>query len=273
MITSHRPALGAALTAVLALTLAACGQSTAPGSPGTSPGTAPDDALSGELVVLAAASLQDAFDELGAAFHEAHPGVTVTFSYGGSSGLAEQIVAGAPADVFAAASTSTMETAVHGLQDAGVAGADALSPTLFASNSMVLAVPLANEAGVQGLADLERDDVTFAVCEEAVPCGAAAVRVLQAAGVTAAPVTLEKDVTAVLIKVRDDEVDAGIVYVTDLDESVTGIEVPADVNTTTSYPILALPEAPHPETAAAFTDFVLSAEGLAVLASHGFAAP
>ena len=265
----------ASLLPLAALVLAAC-------SPGAAvPGAQPTDAadpgepasVTGEIVVLAAASLAEAFDALGAAFEADHPGTTVTFGYGGSSGLAEQIVSGAPADVFAAASTTTMATAVTGLQAAGVAGAADLAPTLFARNSMVLAVPRANSAEVTSLADLARDDVTFALCEEQVPCGAAALRVLEAAGLTALPVTYEKDVTAVLIKVRSDEVDAGIVYATDVDETVGTIEIPAGVSTTTSYPILALPEAPNPAGAAAFTAFVLSPEGLAVLTEHGFAAP
>src|SRR5690606_36370889 len=98
-------------------------------------------------------------------------------------------VSGAPADVFASASTATMTTAVAGLQDAGVEGADALVPALFARNSMILAVPRANAAQVTRLADLARGDVTFALCEEQVPCGAASVRVLEAASITALPVT------------------------------------------------------------------------------------
>ncbi len=276
-----RQILTTVVTAGLALALAACGQSTAPAAPdadfSVSPGdTTPSPAaeqLTGEVVILAAASLADAFTELGTEFEARNPQLTVTFSFGGSSGLAEQIVSGAPADVFASASTATMETAVTGLQDAGVEGADALAPALFATNSMILAVPSGNPAQITGLADLERDGVTFALCEEQVPCGAASVRVFEAANITALPVTYEKDVTAVLTKVRSDEVDAGIVYVTDIDDTVESIEIPADVNTTTSYPILALPEAPNPDAAAAFTAFVLSDEGLAVLAGYGFAAP
>src|SRR5690606_5384833 len=134
--------------------------------------------LTGELVVLAAASLTEAFTELGTAFEARHPELTVAFSFGGSSGLAEQIVSGAPADVFASASTSTLETAVTGLAEADVGGADALSPTLFATNSMLLAVPRANEAAVTGLADLAREDVTFALCEAHVPCGTASAHIL-----------------------------------------------------------------------------------------------
>lgn len=263
-----------AVAVAVALTLAACtpraipSTSTDLGSPGPE-----GAAVTGEIVVLAAASLTDAFTDLGAAFEADHPGTTVTFSFGGSSGLAEQILSGAPADVFAAASTATMSRAVTGLRDAGVPGAEALAPTQFATSSMAIAVPLGNPADVTGLADLERTGVTFALCEEQVPCGAAAVRVIEAAGLTALPVTYEKDVTAVLVKVRADEVDAGIVYVTDIDSTVDAVEIPASVNSTTAYPILTLPEAPNLDGGKAFADFVLSTEGLAVLADHGFAAP
>lgn len=223
--------------------------------------------LSGEVVVLAAASLREAFTELGDAFESRHPGVSVTFGFGGSSGLAAQLVSGAPADVFAAASTSTMATVVEGLRP----GSDATAPAVFARTAMVLAVPRANRAGVRSIADLE--DVSFAVCAPEVPCGAVAARVLEAAGVDAVPVTYEKDVTAVLVKVREDEVDAGFVYATDVDESVLAIELPGPLDATTTYPILTLPEAPNPAGAAAFTDFVLSPAGRAVMAGHGFAAP
>lgn len=259
------------LGTLLTMALAACVPGTA-ASPGT---TASDDGgpVTGEIVVLAAASLRVAFEDLGAAFEAQHPGARVTFSFGGSAGLAEQIVSGAPADVFAAASTATMDTATAGLRDAEVAGREPLRPALFATNSMALVVPLANEARVREITDLERGDVMFASCEEHVPCGAAARRVLDAAGIDAAPVTYEKDVTAVLTKVRSDEVDAGLVYVTDIDDTVQAVELPDDLTTTTAYPILALPQAPHPSGAAAFTAFVLSAQGRDVLARHGFAAP
>lgn len=226
-------------------------------------------APSGEVVVLAAASLREAFTAIGAAFEERHPAVSVTFGFGGSSGLATQIVSGAPADVFAAASTSTMATVVEGLGP----GTKSAVPAVLAKGVMVLAVPRANRAGVTGLADLAREDVSFAVCLPEVPCGAVADRVLATAGVDASPVTFEKDVTAVLVKVRADEVDAGFVYATDVDESVLAIELPPHLDATTSYPILALPQAPNPDTAAAFTAFVLSPEGRAILVEHGFLAP
>lgn len=236
-------------------------------APAGSTTTAPTEgAPSGEVVVLAAASLREAFTAIGVAFEARHPAVSVTFGFGGSAGLAAQLVSGAPADVFAAASTSTMDTVVEQL---GL-GAE---PAVFAEGELVLAVPRANRAGVTQLADLSREDVSFAVCAPEVPCGAVAQRVLGAAGVDALPVTYEKDVTAVLVKVRTDEVDAGLVYATDVDESVLAIELPAHLDATTSYPILALPQAPNPDAAAAFSAFVLSPEGRAILVEHGFTAP
>jgi len=265
-----------ALAVVLGLT--ACGQSTAlaPVAPTASGGARPSPEateLRGELVVLAATSLTAAFTELAAELESHHPRLEVTISFGGSSGLAQQIASGAPADVFAAASTATMQTAVAALQEAAVPGAESLSPVVFATSSMALVVPRANEAGIADLADLDRAGITFAVCARQVPCGAAAARVLASAGIVAMPVTLERDVTAVLVKVRRDEVDAGIVYVTDVDESVTAIDIPPELDATTSYPVLALPGSPNPEAAIAFTELVLSPAGRAVLDRHGFGAP
>lgn len=219
------------------------------------------------LTVLAAASLREPFAVLGEAFEDAHPGVDVRLSFAGSSELAQQVLAGAPADVFASASPATMQT----VTDAGLAH----DPVTFATNTLVVAVP-AHGTGtpVTSVADLARPGVDVALCQAAVPCGAAAMEMLGRAGLTVEPVTLEPDVRAVLTKVRLGEVDAGVVYTTDVVSAggdVTAVTVPDDVQVTVAYPVVALGE---PTTAAAdFVDLVLGPVGTGVLHDAGFGPP
>ena len=218
--------------------------------------------------MFAAASLQDAFTTLGEQFEAANAGTKVVFNFGPSSGLAEQIGQGAPADVFASASTATM--------DEVVTGGDAADPTDFVVNTMQIAVPPDNPAGVTGVADLAKKNVKVALCEAAVPCGATALKVFENAGIKVTPVTQEIDVKATLSKVSLGEVDAGVVYVTDVlaaGDDVKGIEIPADVNASTTYPIATLTGTENKATAQAFVDYVLSADGAAVLTEAGFSKP
>ncbi|MGV8979531.1 MAG: molybdate ABC transporter substrate-binding protein [Cellulomonas sp.] len=222
----------------------------------------------GAITVFAAASLTGSFTTLGKQFEAANPGTTVTFSFGGSSSLATQITEGAPADVFASASVKNM--------DAVVAAAAAGAPATFAKNAMEIAVPPSNPAHIAGLSDLAKAGVKVALCQPEVPCGAVAAKVLTAAGVTLTPVTLEADVKATLTKVQLGEVDAGIVYVTDVlaaGDKVTGVKIPADVNASTSYPIATLTASKNPALAKAFADYVLSADGASVLTATGFQKP
>lgn len=232
-----------------------------------SPAPAPD-ALTGTLTVFAAASLTGTFDALADRFEAEHPGVDVRLNYGGSSDLAVQIVQGAPADVFAAANEATMATVT--------AAGDASDPTIFTTNTLELVVPAGNPAGVTGLADLADPDLAVALCDPAVPCGSAAQQLLDAAGVSVDPDTLEDNVKAVLTKVELGEADAGLVYVTDVaaaGDAVTGIVVPEASAVVNAYPIAVLTEAPNPDAAHAWVDLVLSDEGQAALAGAGFVAP
>jgi molybdate transport system substrate-binding protein len=224
--------------------------------------------VSDTVNVFAAASLQEAFTTLGKQFEKAHPGTKIVFNFGPSSSLATQINAGAPADVFASASTKNMSQVV-------TAGR-AVSPKKFASNVMEIAVPARNLAGVKGLLDLAKSGVKVALCQSAVPCGVTAAQVFSNAKLTVTPVTQEVDVKAVLTKVTLGEVDAGVVYVTDVRAAgakVKGIKIPTAVNATTKYPIVTLTQAPNKAGGQAFTDFVLSAGGAAVLSAAGFAKP
>lgn len=246
-----KPAL--ALVAVLAL--AGC----------AAPAPAPDT-LSGTINVFAAASLTDSFQAIADAFTAEHPGVDVVFNFGGSSGLATQIVEAAPADVFAAASPATMTT----VTDAALTDGD---PVDFATNVLEIAVASGNPGSITGLDDFAKADKTIALCAVEVPCGAAAATLFEAAGITPSVDTYEQDVKSVLTKVELGEVDAGIVYVTDVraaGEKIDGIEVDsAPVN----YPIATLSGSTNKEAAKAFVDFVRSDKGQSILKAAGFGAP
>ncbi|MDQ1643295.1 MAG: molybdate transport system substrate-binding protein [Actinomycetota bacterium] len=261
------------IVAVLALTtsvLAGCGGSSG-GSRATKPTSSLSpsaDKLAGTVNVFAAASLQEAFKALGKQFQAAHPRTKLVFNFGPSSGLATQISQGAPADVFASASAKNMDSVVKAR-----AATDA---TPFVKNVLEIAVPPANPGRITALDDLARSGVKVAVCQAQVPCGAVAAKVFRNAKITVRPATQEVDVKAVLAKVKLGEVDAGLVYVTDVlgaGAKVTGIPIPADVNASTSYPIATLTKAPNKAVAQAFTDYVLSAEGSAVLTAAGFQKP
>jgi molybdate transport system substrate-binding protein len=192
----------------------------------------------------------------------------VKFNFGASSSLAENINQGAPADVFASASAKNMKQVV----DAGGAS----DSKTFANNVMQIAVPPDNPANVAQVADLANPKIKVALCQPEVPCGTVAQEVFKKADVTVKPVTQGADVKAVLTTVQLGEVDAGMVYKTDVQAAgtkVKGIEIPADENASTSYPIAALSKAPNAAGASAFVDYVLSPDGEKVLEQAGFAAP
>lgn len=248
-------------SAIAVLIVAACDGEAA------GPRGAVDDAdVTGEVVVFAAASLTDAFEEIEQGFVQQHPDAEIVFNVAASSALARQVNQGAPADVFASANDAQMTE----VTDAGnVAG----EPTMFTTNSLQIAVTPGNPAGVTELADFEDDEVTTAVCAQQVPCGAAAVEAFDVGGVDAAPSSLEETVRAVLTKVELDEVDAGLVYRTDVlsaQGDVEGIDFPEAGQAETGYPIAALEAARNEEGAQAFVDYVLSDAGQEVLADHGF---
>jgi molybdate transport system substrate-binding protein len=254
--------LAAGLAAAALLVAPGCG--TGPPEPEPASGA---PAATPPLVVFAAASLTDAFTTIADDFQR-RTGQTVTLSFGSSATLATQITAGAPADVFAAASPATMTT----VTDAGAAGA----PVDFAANTLQIAVPEGNPRRVSGLADFGDADRTIALCAPQVPCGAAAERVFAAAGITPRPDTLEQDVKAALAKVAADEVDAALVYRTDViaaADRVDGIDFPQAGQAVNTYPIAVLTASRAPLAAQAFVDHVRSPEGRAVLDEAGFAPP
>jgi molybdate transport system substrate-binding protein len=221
-----------------------------------------------EVLVSAAASLTDAFAEIEAAFEETNPGYDVVLNFGGSSTLREQIEAGAPVDVFASADSPTMDLAF--------AAGDALTPRVFAANRLQIATAIGNPAGVTGIEDFARSSPLFGVCAPPVPCGGMANLMFAAARIVPSIDTEEPNVRALLTKIEAGELDAGIVYVTDVvaaGGAVDGIVIPDDRNVFTDYPIAVMAAAPHPEGAEAFLAFVLSPAGQAILADHGFITP
>jgi molybdate transport system substrate-binding protein len=257
----------AAVLLALAAATAGCGGSSATSSAASRPSPG-STGVTGTVTVFAAASLTGAFTDLGKQFEAAHPGTHVRFSFGSSSTLAQQIVAGAPADVFASASAKSMEQVRR--------GGDALAPTTFATNRAEIAVAPASAGRVRSLADLARPGVKVALCQVQVPCGALAATVLAKAGVRVAPVTEGLDVKATLAYVTSGEADAALVYVTDVEAAggkVRGVEVPAGQNASTAYPIATTTRSRNPTAAAAFSQLVLSPAGRSVLTAAGFSAP
>jgi len=250
----------------LAALLALAGCSAGAAAPSSTP-SADTDGLSGSVTVLAAASLTETFDALGAGFHKLHPGVTISLTYGGSGALAQQIVQGAPVDVFASAADAPMTTVTR----AGLAS----NPTEFATNVLELVVPKGNPGRVTKLSDLSKPGLKVVLCDVTVPCGSAAQTLLQKTGVPVTPVSLEQDVKQVLSKVELDEADAGLVYVTDAksaDGKVTTVSVPEATTVINDYPIVVLKNAPNPAAAKAFVAYVLGPVGTKALKDAGFGA-
>ncbi|WP_250903920.1 molybdate ABC transporter substrate-binding protein [Actinomadura sp. NEAU-AAG7] len=223
----------------------------------------------GTLTVFAAASLTETFTALGKRFEASHPGVKVRFNFGASSTLAQQITQGAPADVFAAASPATMKT----VADAGDAAG---TPRVFIRNRLVIAVPKDDPGRVGAVRDLARPGLKVVLCAEQVPCGAAATKALDAAKVTVRPVSRERDVKAVLTKVRLGEADAGLVYRTDARAAapqVKGVEFPESARAVNDYPIAEVAGAPEAALAGEFVALVLGPQGKAALTGAGFESP
>lgn len=263
---------------VAALLLAACGapQATAPTEAPAAPTT---PARSGPLMVFAAASLTDAFEELATAFEATYPGAEITYNFAGSQQLAAQLNGGAPADVFASANSRQMEAVIAGgrVED-GAAQA-------FVRNRLVVITPSDNPAGITTLQDLAKPGVKLILADKAVPVGQYSLDVLAKASalpgyteaysptVLANVVSYEENVRSVLAKVALGEGDAGIVYTTDAAleaDRLQQIAIPDELNTIASYPIAPVADSANPALAEAFIAFVLGPEGQAILARYGF---
>jgi len=241
------------------------------GNPGAAEaGDAPTtESATTTLTVFAAASLRKTFSALGQQFEATHPGVKVAFNFAGSADLVAQLQQGAPADIFASADTKNMDRATT---DNLVSG----TPKIFAANTLEIAVPPDNPAGVASFGDLAKPGVKLVVCAPAVPCGSAVQTLEVATGIDLKPVSEESAVTDVVNKVQTGEADAGLVYLTDVknaDGKVKGIAFPESKEAVNLYPIAPLAASQNPELAREFVDLVTGSEGQSVLADAGFARP
>ena len=275
------------LTLLLSIFLTACGASSAPTpasaaeaptlAPTEVPPTATPEPTPQTLTVFAAASLTDAFIEIGAAFDVANPGVTTTFNFGGSQTLRTQIEEGAPVDVFASANAKEMDTLVTG----SFVTADIAQ--VFLTNKLVVILPADNPAALEKLEDLANPGIKLVLAAEEVPVGKysrQAFDLMDASfgtgfkdKVLANVVSNEDNVKQVVAKIQLGEADAGIVYTSDAIAApdLKTIEIPADLNVIAKYPIAPLVNSENTELAAQFIEYVLSAEGQSVLAKWGFA--
>lgn len=248
---------------VLSFVLSACGQSTFPSEEQT-------------LIVYAAASLTDAFNELGKAFAVEHPGVVVAFNFGGSQNLRTQIEQGAPADVFASANPKEMDTLVTGNF------VEASAPKVFLTNQLIVILPKDNPAGIASLEDLRKPGLKLVLAAEEVPAGRYARQILENLNaqfgadykdkVLANVVSNEDNIRQAVTKVQLGEADASIVYISDAvaTPDLQKIEIPTEVNVLAEYPIAALAQSKNSELAEEFIAFVLSVDGQAILEKWGF---
>ena len=234
---------------------------------------------SGSLMVFSAASLTEAFSQIGARFEAGHPGTKVSFNFAGSQQLAQQLAQGAPGDVFASADEQQMDAAIR------MDRIDPIRKQVFISNHLVVIFPRENPAGMTRLEDLSKPGLHLVLASGAVPVGAYSLEFLDRASrqtefgpdfkdrVIANVVSYEENVKAVLSKVQLGEADAGIVYISDASEATDKLgylEIPGSLNPTASYFIAPLKDSPDPDLAQAFIDFVLSPEGQETLAKFGF---
>lgn len=261
------------ITTLLCLLLltTACTPSAAATPPASPPGT---------LTVMAAASLTAAFQEIGQVFESQHAGVKVEFNFSGSQQLAQQIVQGAPADVFASANQAQMEAVVKSGQ------VDQTAPKVFVKNRLVVIYPNANPGKITKLQDLAKPGLKIDLAARAVPVGQYALDYLGKASQDASfgaayqaqviknVVSYEENVKAVLTKVSLGEADAGIVYTTDAAAAPAGtveqLAIPDAFNVIASYPIAVIKTSKAPDLAKAFVDLVLSSTGQDILKKYGF---
>jgi molybdate transport system substrate-binding protein len=221
------------------------------------------------VIVFAAASLQEPFSRVAAEFGAREGGAGVELHTAGTPQLVMQVRAGALCDVFASADDVNMRRAIEAVPGSS-------TPRVFAKNRLAIVTESGNPHGVRALADLARDDLRVALCGPDVPAGRYAREALRKAGVEVRTVSDEPSVRAVVAKVRLGEVDAGIVYATDVAAAggdVEAVGLPVEHEVVATYPIAVLAPRERREAAQRFVDFVLSPDGQRVLRSSGFEAP
>ena len=263
-----RRAAIAAVCMISALSLAACGGSASNSSTGAASASASggEGKATGKVTVLAAASLQGAFEEIEKTVEKDNPGLDVAFDFQGSQDLVSSLAGGDSADVLATANNSTMKTAA----DQKLVG----SQTEFATNVLTLIVPKGNPKKITGL-DSSLDGADLVICAPEVPCGEATKKLAKARGITLNPVSEEQKVTDVRGKVESGEADAGIVYTTDAaaaKDKTDKIDIP-DGGVVNHYPIAPTAKPENPAGAQVFIDAVTGKAGQEILAKHGFGKP
>ena len=267
-----RRAAIAAVSLLSAVSLAACGGSASNSSTGAASsaasagGSGASQKATGKVTVLAAASLQKAFEEIEKTVEKDNPGLDVTFDFQGSQDLVASLAGGNSADVLATANNSTMKTAA----DQKLVG----NQTEFATNVLTLIVPKGNPKKITGL-DSSLDGANLVICAPEVPCGEATKKLAEAQGITLNPVSEEQKVTDVRGKVESGEADAGIVYTTDAaaaKDKADKIDIP-DGGVINHYPIAQTAKPENPAGAQAFIDAVTGKAGQEILAKHGFGKP
>ena len=268
---SRRAAI-AAVSLLSAVCLAACGGSASNSSTGAASGAAsasgsgaPQKAT-GELKVLAAASLKASFTEIGTQLEKDNPGLHVTFDFQGSQTLVSSLSEGNEADILATADEPTMNKAV----EQKLVG----ERTEFATNVPTLIVPKGNPANVKGI-DSSLDNAKLVVCVDTAPCGHAAKELAKAYNVTLNPVSEEQKVTDVRTKVESGEADAGVVYKTDAVAAKDKVdEITIDnKGVVNHYPIAQTAKPSNPEAAQVFINAITSKSGQDILAKYGFGKP
>lgn len=258
--TSRR--LRATAVCLLVVGAAACGSSSESSGSATTP-------LGGNLNVFAASSLTAAFTETGEELEAANEGLTIENNFAGSQALVTQIEQGAPADVFASADEKNMQRLVD--QDL------VETPQVFVKNKLQIAVAPGNPKNIETLADTQKDGVLLVLADEEVPAGKYAREAYENAGLPAPdPVSNELDVKAVMQKLTSGEVDAVVVYVTDViaaGNKVEGVDIPEEDNVVATYPIAVLKASKNQAAAQAYVDAIVSGDGQIILQANGFLPP
>jgi molybdate transport system substrate-binding protein len=276
----HRVPLVSAFV-LLALLLVACsgGSTTATGS-STSSASTPTTASQSPVTlnVFAAASLTESFNDIATQYHTSHPNVTLKYNFNGSQLLAQQIINGAAADVFASADTTNMQK----VSNPGLVN----NPKIFVQNKLTVVIPTSNPGHITTLKDLAKKGLKIVVAAPSVPVGKYGLQMLDNMGksseygpsyesaVKANFVSQEENVKAVVQKVQLGEADAGIVYHTDVTNAIVNkvklIDIPDNFNVIARYPIAVTKNSAHAAEAQDFVQYILSAGGQATLEKYRF---